>query len=76
MWMLDIMGNPVNSNGEAKDFFHRSEEMMARARRISHDEVTPQDIFNFQESTLCEFDDCHFEGIYEIISKFDSVILQ
>lgn len=76
MWILDIMGNPVNSNSEAKDFFHRSEEMMSRARCISPEDVTPQDVFNFQESILREFDDCRFEFIYEIISKFDSVILQ
>lgn len=74
MWMLDIMENPVSSNDEAKDFFHGSEEVMKRACRISPNDVTSQDTYNFQESKLKEFEDCCFDDIYEIISRLESVI--
>lgn len=74
MWMLDIMGNPVSSNEEAKNFFHESQEVMERACCISPDEVTSQDSYSFQVSKLREFKDCCFDDIYEIISKFESVI--
>lgn len=74
MWMLNIMGNPVSSNEEAKNFFHESQEVMERACCISPDEVTSQDSYSFQVSKLREFDDSDFDGIYEIISKFESII--
>lgn len=74
MWMLDIMGNPVSSNEEAKNFFHESQEVMERACCISPDEVTSQDSYSFQVSKLREFDNSHFDGIYEMISKFESII--
>ena len=74
MWMLDIMGNPVSSNEEAKNFFHESQEVMERACCISPDEVTSQDSYGFQVSKLKKFDSSHFDGIYEIISKFESII--
>lgn len=74
MWMLDIMGNPVSSNEEAKNFFHESQEVMERACCISPDEVTSQDSYSFQVSKLREFDNSDFDGIYEIISKFESII--
>lgn len=74
MWMLDIMGNPVSSNEEAKNFFHESQEVMDRACCISPDEVTSQDSYSFQVSKLREFDNSHFDGIYEMISKFESII--
>lgn len=74
MWMLDIMGNPVSSNEEAKNFFHESQEVMERACCISPDEVTSQDSYSFQVSKLREFNTSDFDGIYEIISKFESII--
>lgn len=73
-WILEIMGEGKFSNGEAKQFFAKSDDVRKFVRGSCNGDNSSRDIFKYLEDCLKDFDDSVFVDVYKIISRFEARI--
>lgn len=73
-WILEIMGEGKFSNGEAKQFFAKSDDVRKFVRGSCNGDNSSRDIFKYLEDCLKDFDNSVFVDVYKIISRFEARI--